>query len=151
MIRFAFIIPILMKSNHNLIKNWDEKWKISNFSMIPIFLWFSKDFKVSIEIIKIGYYIKCTIHKKTLCSTQKSPETWGYLHNPIFFTEREYEIDSAIDPTFQILFQLSTLFYKLLHKLLYVFCLFHLFSTGRKSHATFTQPLHAMILFSYFR
>ena len=29
MIRFAIIIPILMKSNHNLIKNWDEKWKIN--------------------------------------------------------------------------------------------------------------------------
>ena len=28
-IRFAIIIPILMKSNHNLIKNWDEKWKIN--------------------------------------------------------------------------------------------------------------------------
>ena len=27
-IRFAIIITILMKSNHNLIKNWDEKWKI---------------------------------------------------------------------------------------------------------------------------
>ena len=25
----VFIIPILMKSNHNLIKNWDEKWKIN--------------------------------------------------------------------------------------------------------------------------
>ena len=28
LIRFAIIIPILIKSNHNLIKNWEENLKI---------------------------------------------------------------------------------------------------------------------------
>ena len=34
----------------------------------------------------------CTIHKKTLCLTQKYPETWGGLHNPIHFSKFEYRI-----------------------------------------------------------
>ena len=30
-----------------------------------------------------------TIHKMTLCLTQKSPETWWYLHNSISFSKFE--------------------------------------------------------------
>ena len=44
-----------------------------------------------IEVKWLGTYLS-TIHKKTLCLTQKSPETWWCSHNLTSFAKFEYGI-----------------------------------------------------------
>ena len=57
---------------------------------LPFYLYF---------LTKFQKYFFYTIHKKQLCSSQKSPETWSYLPNPIFFTDFNYACCSLLNST----------------------------------------------------
>ena len=107
--------------------------KIQLFLLQSRFLW-------KILSLCISY----TIHKKLLCSSKKSPETWSYLPNPIFFTDFNYACCSLLNSTVSkwipnIIF-LQEFTYKF-------FCLLvhgQIFAIFIKNHST----LRAMFLFS---
>ena len=107
--------------------------KIQLFLLQSRFLW-------KILSLCISY----TIHKKLLCSSKKSPETWSYLPNPIFFTDFNYACCSLLNSTVSkwipdIIF-LQEFTYKFFCLLVHV----QIFAIFIKNHST----LHAMFLFS---